>query len=91
VTGSAQLALCCARIDGVADDADLAAWGDGLLECAKRTQPLTGPVGVRGGVPGSAPLWGDYGSFRYLNWAAKFLGDALLERSSGGLPVLRYG
>jgi hypothetical protein len=91
VTGSAQLALCCARIDGVAGDRHLADWGDGLLERAKAAQALTGPVGVRGGVPGSAPLWGDYGSFRYLNWAAKFLGDALLERTSGGLPRLRYG
>lgn len=91
VTGTAQLALCCSRLDRTADDPDLAAWGEQLLACAKRSQSLTGPVGVRGGVPGSAPLWGAYGSFRYPNWAAKFLGDALLERIAGGLPHLRYG
>ncbi len=91
VTGTAQLALCCARLQGLVDSPDLAAWGHQLLDCAKRSQPLSGPPGVHGGVPGSAPLWGAYGSFRYLNWAAKFLADALLERVSGGLPRLRYG
>jgi hypothetical protein len=35
---------------------------------------------VRGGVPGSFPIWGGYGTYEYLNWAAKFLADALLGR-----------
>lgn len=91
VTGSAQLALCCARLHQFRDDPDLAAWGDALLDAAKATQPRHGPVGIRGGTPGSAPLWGEYGSFRYLNWAAKFLADALLQRISGGLPRSRFG
>ena len=38
---------------------------------------------LRGGVPGSWPPWGDYGRFLILNWATKFLVDALsLELSS---------
>jgi len=32
---------------------------------------------LRGGVPGSWPVWGDYGALRILNWATKFLVDAL--------------
>jgi hypothetical protein len=32
---------------------------------------------LRGGVPGSWPVWGDYGRLRILNWATKFLVDAL--------------
>jgi hypothetical protein len=37
---------------------------------------------LRGGVPGSWPVWGDYGRLRIINWATKFLVDALtLERS----------
>ena len=32
---------------------------------------------LRGGVPGSWPVWGDYGRARILNWATKFLVDAL--------------
>ena len=32
---------------------------------------------MRGGVPGSWPVWGDYGRLQILNWATKFLLDAL--------------
>lgn len=32
---------------------------------------------LRGGVPGSWPVWGDYGRLWILNWATKFLVDAL--------------
>jgi len=32
---------------------------------------------LRGGVPGSWPVWGDYGRLAILNWATKFLVDAL--------------
>lgn len=36
---------------------------------------------MRGGVPGSWPVWGDYGRLCILNWATKFLVDAIaLER-----------
>lgn len=38
---------------------------------------------LRGGLAGSWPVWGDYGPFRVLNWATKFLVDALaLEEST---------
>jgi hypothetical protein len=32
---------------------------------------------LRGGVPGSWPVWGEYGRLTVLSWAAKFLADAL--------------
>jgi hypothetical protein len=32
---------------------------------------------LRGGVPGSWPVWGGYGQLQILNWATKFLLDAL--------------
>ena len=32
---------------------------------------------LRGGVPGSWPVWGDYGRLHILNWATKFFVDAL--------------
>jgi hypothetical protein len=32
---------------------------------------------LRGGVPGSWPVWGDYGRLSILNWATKFFVDAL--------------
>jgi hypothetical protein len=34
-------------------------------------------VRLRGGLPGSWPVWGDYGRYQILNWATKFLLDAL--------------
>lgn len=34
---------------------------------------------IRGGVPGSWPVWGQYGQYMVLNWATKFLVDALLR------------
>lgn len=34
--------------------------------------------GIRGGIKGSEPIWGDYGTYEYLNWAAKFFADALM-------------
>ncbi len=37
---------------------------------------------IRGGLAGSWPVSGEYGRFRILNWATKFLIDALLEEPS---------
>lgn len=34
---------------------------------------------IRGGVPGSWPVWGEYGQYKVLSWATKFLVDALLR------------
>ena len=36
---------------------------------------------LRGGVTGSWPVWGEYGSYKVLNWATKFMVDALLRES----------
>jgi hypothetical protein len=35
---------------------------------------------IRGGVPGSWPVGGDYGRLTILNWATKYFIDALLEQ-----------
>lgn len=36
---------------------------------------------LRGGVPGSKPVWGPYMSYRIPNWAAKFTLDALFQEA----------
>ena len=47
----------------------------------RRTVVVNGLPEVRGGVKGSFPVEGDYGTFEYLNWACKFLLDScLVER-----------
>ena len=42
----------------------------------RRTISIDGPPEIRGGVKGSFPIHGDYGSFEYLNWAPKFFIDS---------------
>jgi hypothetical protein len=37
---------------------------------------------LRGGVPGSWPVWGDYGRLKILNWATNFFVEALLLQES---------
>ncbi len=44
---------------------------------------------LRGGVPGSWPVWGDYGELRILNWATKFFVDALILQ--GDIETLDAG
>jgi hypothetical protein len=46
----------------------------------------SGNGGINGGVKGSQPGWGEYATFRYLSWAAKFFIDVLLleETVTGG-------
>ena len=52
------------------------------LEFLATLQILDSPDdGIRGGIAGAYPIWGDYGRFEYLNWAAKFFAEALMLRS----------
>ncbi len=85
VTGEAQMVLVWDRLDAL--DAKAGASGEfgaaatAVLRHALATQDLDHrDPGIRGGVAGSFPIWGAYGRYEYLNWAAKFLTDALLGR-----------
>ena len=76
VTGSAQIAhslLLLFRETGATRYRDAAF---ALLRYARRTVQVDGPVGIRGGVKGSFPVDGGYGTYEFLNWAAKILIDA---------------
>ncbi len=37
---------------------------------------------LRGGIPGSDPIWGDYIPLALPNWAVKFYIDALLDKNA---------
>ena len=79
LTGDAQTALVWLRLFAASGD-------ERYLRAARRmnaylcsTQDLTaGDPGVRGGIKGSHPVWGEYGRFLYPNWAAKFFADSLM-------------
>jgi Beta-L-arabinofuranosidase, GH127 len=79
LTGNAQMALIWMRLAEIEQDPrfDLA---------ARRVLELVGDAqavrqrnpGIRGGIPGSDPIWGSYMPSTLPNWAAKFYIDALL-------------
>lgn len=92
LTGSAQIACCWFILHD-------ATGHRGFLEAARRatsyvrrTVAVTGDEGRRGGVKGSFPIYGDYGTWQYVSWAGKFLVDALmLESQAGARPPVVAG
>lgn len=78
LTGEAQIALVLYRLSRRLGKPPLAGIGRALLERISAIQDRAAPFEIRGGIPGSAPLWGGYCPFKYINWAAKFYMDAML-------------
>jgi hypothetical protein len=93
LTGSAQIGHCMLLLYAITGSASYLSAGKRLNANVRRTVALDGAPGVRGGVKGSFPVEGKYGSFEYLNWAAKFCIDTnLLEHGierigSAALPI----
>lgn len=76
LTGEAQTSIVWFRLATLTGDETWAHMARRLNTDLKQTQQRTGPVS--GGVKGSHPVYGAYGKYEYLNWAAKFFADALL-------------
>ena len=82
VTGNLQFGWMAVRIGRHENDAELVQWGTKLIKTSAACQRLQSPnPGIRGGVFGSNPIYGDYFPYTTLNWATKYLIDALLEIS----------
>jgi hypothetical protein len=75
----------CAQEAGAVEMQDHASRG---LSFLKRQQRLDHHDDVvRGGIAGSAPIWGAYSRFEFPNWAAKFFADALMmARTRSPIP-----
>lgn len=89
LTGNAQMALIWLRLHAMAPEPLLLNAALKALDDVKAAQPMTHPnPGIRGGIPGSAPVWGDYIRFALPNWAPKFFIDALLAKKQtlGSMP-----
>lgn len=79
VTGNSQMAINWLRLSKIAGEAS-------FVDCAVRANRFNMRLqdceaanpGIRGGLKGSHPLDGDYMTWRYPNWAAKFFMDALM-------------
>jgi uncharacterized protein YyaL (SSP411 family) len=79
LTGEAQIALVLCRLYNITGESRYIKTAKSLLEGLARHHDTTGcHVETYGALAGSQPLWGGYGPFNYLNWAAKFFMDALL-------------
>ncbi len=79
LTGVAQMSLNWTRLAQATGAQELRAHARSALAYLKSTQRLEhADPAVRGGIAGSAPIWGAYSRFEYPNWAAKFFADALL-------------
>jgi hypothetical protein len=82
LTGSAQTSIVWSRLHSLTGDRryrDAAARVNRYL-MARHDVVIEDPT-VRGGLAGSWPLHGEYGQFMILNWATKFLVDALLAEA----------
>ena len=87
LTGSVQMALVWQRLAEIQPNDTLRRATDIAIDEVKASQPMRSrDPGLRGGVPGSSPIWGPYIPLALPNWAAKFLIDALLVRQGGSQP-----
>jgi hypothetical protein len=78
LTGEAQTAVVWFRLAQLTGEQRWRDRAAALTEQLKRTQALSGNIDIVGGIKGSQPIYGWYGKYQYLNWAAKFYADALM-------------
>lgn len=82
LTGDAQMLLLWRRVKSVMNETRFDDVASRLSLALRAKQALQHPdTGVEGGLAGSYPVSGDYQSFSYPNWAAKFLLDAMMTTS----------
>jgi hypothetical protein len=80
LTGQAQSASIWLRLFSITGDAEWLEPVPAVLSFIKSTQNRSSErPGVRGGIKGSAPIGGGYGTYQILNWATKFFVDALIR------------
>jgi hypothetical protein len=78
LTGSAQTSIVLSKIHGLTGARRYADAADMINGYLMAHHDIRNPdPRLRGGLPGSWPVWGDYGRYTVLNWATKFLVDAL--------------
>ena len=94
LTGSVQIATGLRLLDEHLGTREFNSAAARLQSYVFRSISVEGPAETRGAVRGSFPVDGDYGRWQYLNWAAKFSLDAVLdeiERPLHGSASTRSG
>ncbi|MGC2112248.1 MAG: formyltransferase family protein [Candidatus Korobacteraceae bacterium] len=80
LTGNCQFALIWLHLYRKTGDPRWLNAAMKALDLVRHTQAMSdASEGIRGGIAGSSPAWGDYISHAFPNWAAKFFIDACLE------------
>ncbi len=83
LTGTAQTAIVWGRLFALTGRT---AYREGMIRANRyliRHHDRDNPdPRLRGGVPGSWPVWGEYGRLKVLNWATNFFVEALLLEAS---------
>lgn len=79
LTGNAQVAVVWLRLADVTGRRRYRSAAEREVEFLKTVHRVDAPLPIRGGLPGSYPIWKPYLRFRYPNWATKFFADALLR------------
>jgi len=88
LTGSAQTSIVLSKLFRMTGDESYRRAASRLNDylMARHDVSSQDPT-IRGGLAGSWPVHGDYAPFTVLNWATKFLIDALLEAEGDARPV----
>lgn len=92
LAGNAQMAELWLTLHEIEPDIALFDAARRTLNIVKCSQSLDNPnPDIRGGIPGSNPVWGEYIFMGLPNWAAKFFVDALLleRQKQAGSPNYR--
>jgi hypothetical protein len=85
LTGSAQLAVVCYRLFQHTRVQLYRAAADRLVNFLKPLQRLEPDCAeINGALPGSFPIFGEYMTAGYPNWATKYLLDALMLQADAG-------
>ena len=79
LTGNAQIAIIWMKIYMITGEQQFLSAAVEIIEQLKKVQDISNSnMGIRGGIPGSLPIWGEYMQLSYPNWAVKFFADALM-------------
>jgi uncharacterized protein YyaL (SSP411 family) len=93
LTGNAQVAIIWLRLAALVNEPAYIRAATRSLEFLASLQLLDAKdEGIRGGIAGAYPIYGDYGRLEYLNWAAKFFADGLMLKQAcakRGVPAGR--
>lgn len=76
LTGQVQLAYCWLMLFELTGERSFLRGARKANAFVRKTVKTQGHPDIVGGVKGSFPIGGDYGSYEYLSWAAKFFIDS---------------